>query len=474
MILIAGQERSLPIKINARKGLRVVIFSANREHLLSGGAGKDENIEVWRVQDGRRVATIEAKDVLCLAVSKDGKWIAGGLLWGDVFVWDAETYKTVWNHKEDSSIYAVDFSLDSTKLVSGSWNEATVWDVASGEKIRTLQHTRSVIAAKFSSDSDRIATTTYEGSVQVWDSINGHLLVDIPVTVTSSYNNGLQWFNNHIFVVSRRTIMQLDASTGSTVYEWPVPDNDLHSCIAVPRHGKFIAYSSWTSRSVILCDTSTHRQIGLVKHTENIHSIALSPSDRSLAVGGVNGAIITEGLSHIIVSTYPHWTSTFLMPCSSFPSSRLHSTPQELDIQIDDAALNAWKNDQLEDAEAFLTNAIHQHQHPDYHCLAARALVRARLQHWDEALVDAEMVLPTLPSHSSTLTPTRTKAIDGQPSIIAYIAKGLAHVGKGEKDKAYLACDIAVEHSHSSPIPIPLPIKVCIPALGLRSIANPF
>ena len=74
--------------------------------------------------------------------------------------------------------------------------------------------------------------------------------------------------------------------------------------------------------------------------------------------------------------------------------------------------------------------------------------------------------------------PSRTKAIDAQPStvMIAYIAKSLAHVGKGEKDKAYLACDVAFEHSHSSHIPLvlPLPIKVCIPALGLRSTANPF
>ena len=93
------------------------------------------------------------------------------------------------------------------------------------------------------------------------------------------------------------------------------------------------------------------------------------------------------------------------MPCSSFTSSRLHSTLQEFDVQIDDAALDAWKNDRLEDAEALLTTAIHQHPRPGYDFLAARALVRARLQHWDEALVDAQMVTLALPSHSLTLTP---------------------------------------------------------------------
>ena len=292
----------MAIKINASRDLRAVTFSADGEHLLSGGLS--QNVQVWRVQDGQRVATIEAKDVLCLAVSKNGKWIAGGTLWGEVFVWADETYKTVWKHWEGFDISVIDFSLerDSTSLVSGSWNgTATVWDVASGEKVRTLQHKRGLIAAKFSSDSARIATATSEGSVRVWDSSNGQLLIDIPVTVTSWYNNGLLWFNNHIFVVSGSTIEQVDASTGSTVSEWQAPNSDFNSCIAILRHGKFIA--CWTSRSVTFRDTSTHLQIGLVEHNEDMCSIALSPDNRSLAIGGCHEIVITEGLSHIIVST---------------------------------------------------------------------------------------------------------------------------------------------------------------------------
>ena len=311
MILTAGQERPLAIKINASRDLRAVTFSSNGEHLLSGGL--HQNVQIWRVQDGQRVATIESKDVLCLAVSKNGKWIAGGTLSGEVFMWDAETYKTVWKHKENYSIYGVDFSLDSTKLVSGSWNRtATIWYARDGQKIAQarsrheqgavkFQAFQGLIAAKFSSDSDRIATAIYKESVRVWDSKDGHLLVCIPVEVTSAYNNGLRWLNNHIFVVSGSKIKQLDASTGSIVYEWPVPNSDVHSCIDIPRHGKFIAFS--TSCSVTFWHSSTHLQIGLVEHTEAICSIVLSPNNRSLTVGGRYGAIITEGLSHIIVST---------------------------------------------------------------------------------------------------------------------------------------------------------------------------
>ena len=54
-----------------------------------------------------------------------------------------------------------------------------------------------------------------------------------------------------------------------------------------------------------------------------------------------------------------------------------------------------------------------------------------------------------------------TKAIKIQPPVIGYIAKSVAHVGKGEKNKAYRACDIAFERFHSSHVSFLLLVKVC-------------
>ena len=80
--------------------------------------------------------------------------------------------------------------------------------------------------------------------------------------------------------------------------------------------------------------------------------------------------------------------------------SRLHPIFQVPDIQIDDAALDSWKHDQLDNADALLTAAISDPRNPNHHVLASRALVRARLRHWDAALVDAEEVLVALFSHT--------------------------------------------------------------------------
>ena len=142
--------------------------------------------------------------------------------------------------------------------------------------------------------------------------------------------------------------------------------------------------------------------------------------------------------------------------------SRLHPTFQEPDIQIDDAALHSWKHDQLENADALLTAAIPDPRNPNHHLLASRALVRARLCHWDAALADAEEVLAALFSHTLTLTSIYTKAIEIQPSVIGYIAQSVALVGNGERHKGYRACDIAFERFHSSHVTFLLLVKVGI------------
>jgi WD40 repeat protein len=356
-MLTAGEEGSSLIEINGGSDILAVAFAANGEYLVSGG----DDVQVWRVEDGKQMATMEAEHVQCLALSKDGRWIAAGTFNGEVFVWDAKTYERVFSRREDHNrdeILGVDFSPDSTRLVSASDNEtASIWDIATRREVQTLAHESSVKAAKYSPQGDRIATATYD-SVRVWDSNDGRLLVDIKVTVTPRYSTGLLWSNNHLFVASDREIKQIEASTGSAVSKWPVPDTNSSSCIALPKNGKFIAYS--TRRTVIFWDTATHTQLGLIQHFEVIRSIAVSPDDCFLAIGGLTGIINIHSLSHISVSTLSRWsmvhTNNFLAPiilaCNSIPLSHIHPTFQELDIRIDSAALHSGQRNQRANAQA--------------------------------------------------------------------------------------------------------------------------
>jgi hypothetical protein len=436
-----------------------VTYAANGKYLVSGGT---RGVHVWRVEGGELLATMEAPDVRCLAVSKDGQWIAAGTNRGDVFVWDAKTYKQVFAHKEVLFVIGsvVDLSPDSTRLVVASKNcTATIWDIETRTRRGTLDDAGyyGVIAAKYSPQGDRIATAS-PNSVRIYDSNDGRLLVDIKVKVTPWYNTGLVWFNNHLFVVSDNKIKRLDASTGSAASEWPVPDTNNTSCIALPQHGEFIAYS--TNRIVTLWDTSTHTQLGLIQHPQDIYSIALSPDDQFIAIGGECDKTTTRRLSRITASIVSRWIMVYLILSPILP--RMLPTLQEPDIRIDEAALDSWKHNQLANTEALLTATITTLLDPGYHTLASRALVQARLQQWDTAIADAEEVFTALFSHVLTLTLNSTKSIKIQPSVLGYIAKSLALVGKGEKHEGLRVCDTAFEHLHSSHIAFLLLIKVCI------------
>ena len=295
------QEHSTPTKIDVGQNVRALTFTWNGEYLATGDV---EEVWVWRVKDGKQVARMETRsEVYSLAASKNGKWIAAGTF-SDVIVWNAETYEEVIKHSEDKFIRGVDFSPDSTRLVAAANRTTLVWDLATGKQVQTHPHIGWVIAAKYSPRGDRIATATYDGPVRVWDSNDGHLLVDIDVQLTLLVNTSLLWFNEHLLVLSDKKIEEFDASTGSKVSEWPVPYTDCYSCVALPKHEEFIASSS--INIITFWDTSTHNPLYLVQYPGRILSIAFSPDDQILAIGGTGNKIIVQSSSHIAVSAESH------------------------------------------------------------------------------------------------------------------------------------------------------------------------
>ena len=257
---------------------------------------------MWRVNNGKQVARMEGSYIYPLAASKNGKWIAAGTR-AHVYVWDAKTYEQVFKYREGGWVRGVDFSPDSALLVTTSSEKAIIWNPATRKRVQTLSHEGAVIAARYSPQGDRIATAT-PNHVRVWDSSDGRLLVDIAVGVNQLFNKGLIWLNDHLLTTSSGKVKQFDASTGSAVSEWPVPDSGRYSDIALLKYRRFIAYS--TDNTVTFWDPLTHAQLrapSLIQHPQDVRSIALSAGDRFLAIAGDTGKIIIHDLSHINVST---------------------------------------------------------------------------------------------------------------------------------------------------------------------------
>jgi len=152
--------------------VRALAYSPDGTRIIVA-AGRD--IRVWNVDRHAVVLTMTGHedDVIAVAVSSDGRWIASGSNDRTARLWRATTGQpvaTLTGH--DASVGAVAFSPDSTRLVSGGSDRALrLWDVATHEPILVLQgHQGSVTSVAFTPDGSRIVSGSSDRTVRVWES----------------------------------------------------------------------------------------------------------------------------------------------------------------------------------------------------------------------------------------------------------------------------------------------------------------
>ena len=270
--------------------------------------GRDGNkIRRWQVNDEKEVGQpMDAGSSVCsIAVSRDGKWIAGGTRSGRVVVWDANSHEKVSEFKghRDDWVFAVDISPDATRVASGSDDRTVrVWSRSTGQQLLgPFKHNYHVAAVKISPEGQFIATATWK-SVRIYDSRDGRLLSDNPIDVGSGMNQSLAWVSNskQLFALSRDgKIHCLDVTNGQILSAWAIHSNNAR-CIALGSNGAFIAASARSS--VSLWDTATHKQIGsLIHHQNDAVYMAISASNDLVISGG--NKIILRKLPDINVSS---------------------------------------------------------------------------------------------------------------------------------------------------------------------------
>ena len=245
--------------------------------------------------------------VSSIAVSRDGKWVVSGQDDGRVTAWDAENHKKAIGFKgHELGVYAVDVSQDGTRIATGSWDTVRVWSLLTSEQLLgPFEHDDRVVAVKFSPDGHLIATATwFRESVRIYDSHNGHLLVDTSIQVGSLYNQSLAWTGSgkDLFALSKDgNIHCIDVATGTTLSKWAIHSNYKPGCITLASDGPFIAASA--NSSVSFWDIATHKQIGpLIQHPTLIFCLAIS-ANHDLAISG-GKKIIVQRLPDILPSSY--------------------------------------------------------------------------------------------------------------------------------------------------------------------------
>jgi WD40 repeat protein len=134
---------------------------------------------VWDVATGRQLlkathaasseTLIPMRWIADAAISPDGKFLAYASK-GDKLarVWNVETGRQILALKHDSSVAAVAFNADGTRLGTGAYDgTARVWELPSGREIDRISHGGGSEVVEFSPSGDRFAASGMDGSVSV-------------------------------------------------------------------------------------------------------------------------------------------------------------------------------------------------------------------------------------------------------------------------------------------------------------------
>jgi RNA polymerase sigma factor (sigma-70 family) len=128
-------------------------------------------VAVWHVGTGTLRLTLATSRLGTMAVSADGKLVAGCNSSGDIEIWNIGTAKQVVMLKGLlKSTRSLAFARDGKTIAAGARDgKVLVWDTESGALKETLEgHQSEVYSLAFSTDGKTLASTSQDETVRLW------------------------------------------------------------------------------------------------------------------------------------------------------------------------------------------------------------------------------------------------------------------------------------------------------------------
>lgn len=228
--------------------------------------------------------------------SPNGKHVAVGVPIGpknDIYLLDAKTGTEQHILSTGWKPWAVQFSSDSQTLFSTGWNASIRrWNVVSGEELPLPTGIRASSCITQSRDGKTIAFVDGNGDVRLVNSTDGKQIKSISPEQISA---GVLLFSPDAKTLhlagakdGKVGVESWDLETNKVVKAcWPV-GKDSHAGIeelATTGDGKLLAAASFRQDKVYIWNTSTSKQIAVLKHGDP-YGLDFSPDGKTLATVG--------------------------------------------------------------------------------------------------------------------------------------------------------------------------------------------
>jgi len=260
-----------------------VAFSPDGKYVASGS--RDGTARVWEAQTGREIArmTHEA-DVTALAFSPDGKYVASGSRDGTARVWEAQTGREIARMTHEADVTDLAFSPDGKYVASGSRDDtARVWEAQTGREIARMTHEADVTDLAFSPDGKYVASGSRDGTARVWEAQTGH---EVARMSHEDYVVAVAFSPDGKYVISGSwddTARVWEAQTGHEVAR--MSHEDGVAAVAFSPDGKYVASGSRDGTARVW-EAQTGREIARVNHEVYVIAVAFSPDGKYVISGG--------------------------------------------------------------------------------------------------------------------------------------------------------------------------------------------
>ena len=322
--------------------VRSVAWSPDGQEFAT--ASDDGQLMVWDTTSGINLFTFHADSVSVDIVNwsnQGGKIISGGST-GTARVWNILEYLSVVANEA-----AVDWSPDGKLFAVGSGttnSSLTIWKPSIAEKpLRISPHTDLITSVSWSPRNDKLATSSWDGTVKVWDvesginmlTIEGH---DRTQSEYSNRVNSVEWSPDGRKIVT--------ASEDHTARIWDVENGA--ELLKLDGHGKDVNYASWSPDGSLIITTSDDRtariwnsssgtEVYVLKdHNERVASALWSPNGSLILTTDFDGIAIVWDAQTFTVRNRLSGHQSYIYDADWSPNSTRAVT-----ISIDDT-LRIW------------------------------------------------------------------------------------------------------------------------------------